>query len=432
MPEPRYETLHELFALARNDTATAPFDPSQSEFFQRAIFVVGAPRSGTTWLHQLLAAHPGVATGGESHVFCEGVDALLANHADPDPHMMLSTWVTEAELVTGVRKLVDGIFAAMRDRQRPSATHIVDKTPNHVPYAASLARVYPDASFVHIIRDARDVAGSAKDLWGGWSEWRSSGAGGAIWRRAVLDNREHLAPLRYYEVRYEDLLGDPIAGVASILDFVALDHDDEFVKRAVDFGKAPINVRPSDTRIGVRKWSGDARADRQVVLAAGDLMVELGYLTEEERRRIASAASPRDRVDDLATVVSSNVRRRAHDASVAAGRLRLRGARRRRDAVHALGRRVAEAAVAADTRAVSDLLSPKTKLERDGATVATGPQDVAAALVAVAGGGRVAAVDADLSACAVQLVATDGARHLHRYFVEGDRIAAVIASSSSG
>src|SRR3954468_24306620 len=90
------------------------FDPSTSPWFGKAIFIVGVPRSGTTWLHQMLSVHPDVVTAGEAHVFCEGISTLLRNHDDPDPNMKLSTWVSRPELDTLVRQLIDGIFTTMR------------------------------------------------------------------------------------------------------------------------------------------------------------------------------------------------------------------------------------------------------------------------------------------------------------------------------
>src|SRR5689334_13433315 len=96
-PEPerlsaRRETIYD--ALAQAQTRTAPFDPQASPLFGRMCFVVGAPRSGTTWLQQLLYAHPLVATGGETHLFCEVLPAAFDNFNLPDPTSNLRTWVS--------------------------------------------------------------------------------------------------------------------------------------------------------------------------------------------------------------------------------------------------------------------------------------------------------------------------------------------------
>jgi hypothetical protein len=253
--EPVRTSLPELFDAAR-ERPDPGFDPARSPWHGRAVFVVGAPRSGTTWLHQLLAVHPDIATGGEAHVVCEGVATLFRNHEDPDPYMYLSTWVRRGELLQLARQLIDGIFTTARDAQRPGATHVLDKTPDHEPHAALLAELFPDATFVHIIRDGRDVAASAHDLWAGFgSAYASVEAAAGVWRDAVTDVRAHLSGLRYHEVRYEDLLARPEEGLTAILEVAGLRHDPAFVAAAVEFGRPPINVRPSKADVGVRQWA---------------------------------------------------------------------------------------------------------------------------------------------------------------------------------
>ena len=68
MSEARRDSIYDAFVDPT--TRAAAFDPSASPLYGRVAFVVGAPRSGTTWLQQLLYVHPDVATGGESHLFC--------------------------------------------------------------------------------------------------------------------------------------------------------------------------------------------------------------------------------------------------------------------------------------------------------------------------------------------------------------------------
>ncbi len=318
MTEPVHETLYELFERLRaqnTDPAAAPFDPATSPLHRRAVFLVGAPRSGTTWLHQLLATHPDVATAGESHLFCEGLGELLTNHDDPDPYMKLDTWVGRGELVTLIRGLVDGLFLRMQARARAGATRVLDKTPNHVPHAARLAEVYPDAAFVHIIRDGRDAAASAQDLWSFDESWRTHGRVAARWREAVVDVRTHLAGRWYHEVRYEDLVADTPHHLAAILRHLELEHDDTFVTEAASFGRTPVNVRPSRSEVGIRKWGDlDHDLEREIVVAAGDLLVELGYLDPDERDAIlARRATGRgrealDAVGQVAKEVAGRVR----------------------------------------------------------------------------------------------------------------------------
>ncbi len=390
--EPNAATLQELIDRVR-DRHGDPFRPEDSPLHGRCIFIVGAPRSGTTWLHQLLAQHPAVATAGESHIFADGVSYLLENHRDPDPWMHLSTWVPASELDTAVRALCDTVFESLRRAQNPDATRVLDKSPNARPYAADLARIYPDATFLHIIRDGRDMAGSAHDLWG-WSErfaaWEQAAT---TWIDAVTDNRTHLPPLRYREVLYEDLLGDTAAGLTAIFDFVGLDHDPAFVDAVVSFGRAPVNVRPSDTRIAAGKWQGDDRdAERRVVRVAGRLLVELGYLTEERRAEIVSGTTP---AEALRTVITGA--RRAASGVLSTVRERRGSAERAaRSHVREVGRRAAEAVVGDDRGAVVTAFG-------DAAVEADDGEALTVADLHLGRGTTIAAVDADEHACAVQL-----------------------------
>lgn len=417
--------LNEVITGATAGAATA-YDPSGSPLHERAVFLVGAPRSGTTWLHQLLAVHPQVATSGESHVLCEGFEALFANHADPDEHMNLSTWVSRPELLSLTRRFVDDLFLTVRDRTRPDATHVLDKTPDHRPHAALLAELYPDGRFVHIIRDGRDMASSAHSLWSGiGAEYRQLSDAARIWVDAITDIRAHLSGLRYHEVRYEDLVADPVANLGAVLDHVGLPHDPAYLSAAVEFGRAPINVRPSDARSGARKWGTlDPEAARAVATVAGDLLVELGYATDAEMaeaRAHRSLRSVRDETMDRAQRLVARVRhagaRRRHE-------LRLARLRKEVSAVREPGRQLAEAVVAGSE--LDGLLAATVELQTPDGEVVVGRGPVADRLHGMARDARISHVDADPEACAVQLVETGGVRRLHRYYVRDGAVHRVV------
>jgi Sulfotransferase family len=423
--------LNEIITSASRGAPTT-YDPAASPLHRRAIFLVGAPRSGTTWLHQLLAVHPDISTSGESHVFCEGFGTLFANHDDTDLHMNLSTWVSRAELLQLTRTFVDSLFTTVRDRTRPDATHVLDKTPDHTPHARLLGEVYPDASFVHIIRDGRDMASSAHALWSGWgAEYRGLGHAAGMWAGAVTDIREHLGGLRYHEVRYEDLVAEPTRHLARVLDAIGLPHDPDLVEAAVAFGRAPINVRPSDARTGTRKWGAlEPDAARAVAIAAGDLLVELGYTTEAERQAALahrSLATTRAEVVERSRALLRRVRAKA-------GRVR---DERRADSLRATvsavrgpGQRVAEGALAGD-RTIASSLHDDVVLEAADGSTSRGDTGVVDVLVALWDGARISHIDADQRACAVQLVDKTGVRQLHRYYVRDGRVDRVVVQGSA-
>jgi hypothetical protein len=306
----------------------------------------------------------------------------------------------------------------VRDRTRPEATHVLDKTPDHRPHAALLGEVYPDATFVHIIRDGRDMASSAHSLWSSWGDdYRHLSDAAAIWTSAIADIREHLGHRRYHEVRYEDLVADPVPHLTAVLDHIGLPHDPAFVEAAVAFGRAPINVRPSDARTGARKWGElGPDAERAVAVVAGDLLVELGYATTAEM----DAARSRRTLSSTGHDLMGKARSLAH--RVRSKVARQREERRRRHlvgevaAVREPGQRLAEAAVAGEP-SIARLLAPTVRLEAADGTTLSGTGAVVEYLLSIGAGARITDTAADQQACAVQLIDAAGVRQLHRYYV---------------
>jgi LPS sulfotransferase NodH len=257
-----------------------------SPLWQKMLFVVGAPRSGTSWLQQLVAVHPRLATGCESHLFCEGLAGLWELDRVRKTQMGLRTWVTRPDFVRSVRAMADQIFGAALEAQ-PTTTHVLEKTPHHETDAAQrMAEVYPDATYVHIIRDGYSSAASMCDLWPDSEHGKSFANAAAMWRDGVMSAREALSGLNYLEFRYEDVVAEPAAHLAQIFGAAGLAYDDVLIAAAVELGRTPINVRPVDVRSGVDKWSGlDRKHAREVESSAGELLKELGYLRTERGAR---------------------------------------------------------------------------------------------------------------------------------------------------
>jgi hypothetical protein len=397
-----YENFAQAKARGRDPEAGSVFDPSASPMHDRAVFIIGAPRSGTSWLQQLLLTHPSIAGAGEMHVFCEGVGALFDNHEGDDPFSGLSGWATRPELVTLVRALVDGLMTTLRDQVRPAATHVLDKTPNHVPYAARLAEVYPDGIFIQIIRDGRDSVASAHDLWS-WSDAYSAPAKIATaWRDAVLDCRAHLDGRRYLEVRYEDLLADTAGGLARVFEHIGLPVDDDFCRAAAEFGRTPLNLRPSKATVGARKWADmSPDMEREIYLAAGPLLVELGYVEPEHARAVVGRRSPRRRVIDARAAAERSARR--------AARTVLRRGRRQPSRIVTV-RLAAQALTDVVDNGRDEIAAalPKEAVLVDGDTRVEGADAVAAALANLMAGGRLIRFDADEHAAAARFADTRG------------------------
>lgn len=380
------ETIYDSFTNARS--RTTPFDPSQSPLFGRVGFIVGAPRSGTTWLQQLLFSHPLVATSAESHLFCEALTSVFENFRHPDKGANLGTWVSEGELLQITRAFCDSVFLALRDGTRPNAQVVLEKTPNHRMQSAVQAQLFPDARYVHIIRDGRDATASQRHNFAdSLKEFAYAGEMAEAWAAEIRDIRTHFGKLAYLELRYEDVVSDTPAALATIFDHLGLPHDRELCEAAADFGRAPVNTFPgsASAEVGIRKHRGDALAERSVARAAGDLLTELGYADADEIARLRRLRTRETIAADTRQAVARGFRGAKQRMSQLQTKVRRRAVVRERAPVRQLANAIGAAVEANDKAALAAVLSPGLKL--NGAPVANN-DDAAAELMATLGGSR--------------------------------------------
>jgi hypothetical protein len=209
--------------------------------------VLGAPRSGTTWLQRLLASSPKVASPQETHLFdiylrvqwrrwakqeADLVRALdgIGDGGQPEDRVIgLPTILDKEDLLDSQRVLVERVVSRAL-ATKPGASIVIEKTPSNSLCVDMIDRLCPTARFLHIIRDPRDVMASLRDIsasWaGGWAP-RSAVGAAKLWlchvegaRRAAI-----LGPERYLEIRYEDLRRDTAAVLTTIVDYLGLPDD---------------------------------------------------------------------------------------------------------------------------------------------------------------------------------------------------------------
>jgi hypothetical protein len=284
------------------------------------VLIVGRGRSGTTLLQAMLDAHPDMAIPPESHLLvgliqrrgryeARGgfhVDRFLA---DLEPHYGFRRWdLPSAAVATELRHgpPADTADAARRlwrcYARRHGKSRYGDKTPINVMHIPSLARFLPEARFVHIIRDGRDVTLSYLE--------QSFGAESLLeaayrWRRDVRTGRRDGAALgagRYLEIRYETLVEDPERVLPELCDFVDLSFDPRMLEYSRHRGRvlAP-KIRPAHERLalpptkGLRDWRRDMRPQDLATFeaVAGDLLSELGYERAVPRPSAATALAAR-------------------------------------------------------------------------------------------------------------------------------------------
>lgn len=239
------------------------------------IFNVGARRSGTYWLQQIVCAHPAVAeVPSETYFFSDGVRPLLERlqYEDPSRTEMATVFARRERIIPAVRDLCDVLFGEFLQHGQ---THVAERTPWHVVHMPLIAEIYPDARFVHIIRDGRDVARSIVP-----QPWPPHTLAEAAeeWRRSVEAGRAaaELLGEQLLEVRYEDLLSQPRPVIERIYAHLGLAGG---VDAGVAAAAKEVNVGPQDYRVGAGKWrdAWSRRERRTFERVAGDLVRELGY-----------------------------------------------------------------------------------------------------------------------------------------------------------
>ena len=206
----------------------------------KLVFIVGCPRSGTTWLQLLLSQHPDVATGQETHLFSSYLRRLDVRWeqeaADQGRRVGLRTSLTEAHFDDLLRDFAVGVFGRVASA-KPDATVFVEKTPNHVRDWRLILRLFPDAWFLHVIRDPRSVVCSLREAGRSWgAAWAPEGVIEAAtqWVCAVEEGRRIAsATATYKEVRYEDLESQCAETLLDALRWLGLDADRRFADGAV-------------------------------------------------------------------------------------------------------------------------------------------------------------------------------------------------------
>jgi hypothetical protein len=268
-------------------------------------FVVGCGRSGTTLMRALLDAHPQIAVPFESYFpvwFARdrsryeraGAFAVDAFLDDLLRHESFGRWGLDAGDVRAF--ITDAAPADYPDAVRAAfacyaAKHhkprYADKTPVFVVHMPQLASLFPEAVFIHLVRDGRAVVLSrAEAAWGSDRiEFET-----LTWRSQVEQGREdgrRLGPSRYREVRYEDLLDDPERVARELCEFIAVEFDPEMLRyheRADSiladqpFPEEHSNLARPPTK-GLRDWRSELDPSDLALFEymAGDTLATFGY-----------------------------------------------------------------------------------------------------------------------------------------------------------
>ena len=270
-------------------------------------FIMGVPKSGTTWMQHLLDGHPEVICSGEgnfNHIIKElrdlvnkyNLDITGSNNAiGTSNHILFSQQNLHYLFVTTVGLLFSNL------RVGPEIKCIGSKNPILIKEMDIHATLLPSSKYIHMIRDGRDVMvsawfnnlrGNEEDTRRKWPDFTSFVQFGIQqWVSDILKARRfgQAYPERYFELRYEDLHRDPDPNIGEILRFIGVDSSISMIDRCREAGSFEKLARgrmrgQEDRREFFRKgvigdWKNHFDKDSLKIFMdqGGDLLRQLGY-----------------------------------------------------------------------------------------------------------------------------------------------------------
>lgn len=270
----------------------------------RPVFIIGAPRSGTSLLYALLRSSSRLAHWpGEAHEVWEA-----------DYHPSLRGWSSN---VLGAGDLTPSVAARIRRQfflTAGSRARLIDKTPRNALRVGFVDALFPDARYVFLQRDGRDNVNSLINAWRtsryrtyrlpephsipetdpAWWKfvlypgWEQDASGplelvcAKQWTTSndrALESSKTIGPERWTSVRYEDLVGGPVGCIEALAARLELPFEEEMRRRAARASSTLVNtVTPPEQG----KWRREnPAAIRRILSALEPTMRALDYETYE-------------------------------------------------------------------------------------------------------------------------------------------------------
>lgn len=240
------------------------------------IYVGGVARSGTTYIKGVLDSHSNISCGHELKL--EPLMASIRKQwwTKEMSSQLLSAGITESKLDSSF-----AVFAAvyvLLNRQG-NKKRIASKTPHLSTEFATFHRWFPQAKFIHVLRDCRAVTASLlQQRWIDLTDaksglvWYCRDAAGAsrYWRHILETSQreEALIPKSHYHtIRYEELVADPETTLKAMFEFLGEPWQPEILQ------KNPVHAESLD------RWKTLLKEEQlqDIQNVSGALMASLGY-----------------------------------------------------------------------------------------------------------------------------------------------------------
>ncbi|MFT4252360.1 MAG: sulfotransferase [Caulobacter sp.] len=223
---------------------------------RRPLFIVAAPRSGSTLLFETLAHSQALCTvGGEAHWLVEGLGELRPGTGGVDSNRLTATDATDAYGAYMIEQIMERLVDHGGARvAQDSALVFLEKTPKNALRIPFFARLFPEARFIFLWRDPQENISSIMEAWrsGRFTTYRGLPGFRGPWslllppnyrdldqrpleevaafqweavNRIVLEDLAAFDPQRWTSVSYADLLADTPGTINRLLDFAGLAPD---------------------------------------------------------------------------------------------------------------------------------------------------------------------------------------------------------------
>ena len=270
------------------------------------VFIVGCPRSGTSFLYHLLLSAGGFAKFRTQMNVFDVLEPIFGDLSVPkNKKKMMREWLgskafqvsgldapdLEAKVMAECHNGSDFLRIVMEEVARSQCVdRWIDSTPTNIPHMLRISRDFPEARFIHIIRDGRDVALSLDKLqWSRplpWDRERGLLAAGLYWEWIVRKGRRLGAALgpKYMEVRYEELVEQTQQSLKPVGEFIGHNLDYTRIRQtSVGSVRTPLTSFKEELRDGrfspAGRWKHEFPEDQLLWFErlVGKYLEELGY-----------------------------------------------------------------------------------------------------------------------------------------------------------
>ena len=312
-----------VHGLARRGRAVVRRRAARRGFDSRLIWLLGSPRSGSTWLLTLLADHPDVVPINEPLIGLylgpflsdlpgwDGESLDLTNFTlrrfQEDKRHQFFAREFDAMVIPALGELLRKRFLAHSLRYPPKGSlaraRVVVKEPSGSQSADLLLRAMPTSRLLFLLRDGRDVVDSelSANLRGSWVAAEFPGAKGFsehdrydfvvqsaqkwLWRTEVVEAAMEAHGGAKHRVKYEELLAEPMTHLTEILEWMGSPVDSHHIQEILErhsFDRVPVEQRGSDKFYRAASpglWREHLTPEEQAALdrIIGPKLRELGY-----------------------------------------------------------------------------------------------------------------------------------------------------------